>query len=289
LATTLFGSACVRRVAVNELLKPSGPDVPIGTLIDRINSYGQVRTFSAEAGIYFVNYFTGETTTAKQYPETTGSIRFMRPENTRMQVRFLSKRLADMVSNGQRFRLAIYWPDDKRRFIFGSNLKELERVDAEELRQMNDPRLSDAGGLVNMRPQHITDSFLIKPIADADRSSVFREEVTQVDPRDIRPGTKKMRERLYYVVYVVEHDEKGLSKLRRKFWFDRTQPGTPLVRQQTFDNGEGRLASDVWYSNWFSLQGTSQSWPGTVIIDRRADGYRLELSLVHDSVLINTD
>jgi len=289
LATFLLGSACVTRVPVNELLKPADADVPTSVLIDRINSYGEVRTFSAEAGIHFVNYFTGLRTKADKYPETTGLIRFMRPENTRMQVKFYSKRLADMVSDGQRFRLAIYWPDDKRRFIFGSNLKDLDRMDVQELEKMNDQRLKEAGGLVNMRPQHITDTFLIKPIADADRSSVFREEVRQVDPRDFRPGSKTTSERLYYVLYVVERDEKGQAKLRRKFWFDRTQAGTPLVRQQTFENGEGRLASDVWYSNWFFVEGTKQNWPGTVTIDRRADGYRLELTLVRDTVHINSD
>jgi len=286
LTGVLCGSACVKRVQVNELAA-AGPELPTHALVDRINSYGQIQTFSAEVYISFVNYFTGERTKAEKYPETSGSIRFQRPENTLMRVTFLGKRLSDMVSDGEKFKLAVYWPTDKRRFIFGSNLKELERMDLEEIKRTKDPRLSEAGGLVNMRPQHITDSFLIKPITEGDRLSVFREEVRQVDPRDIKPGRKDLKERLYYVLYVLERDDKGQAKLRRKFWFDRSQPGTPLVRQQTFENGDGRLASDVWYSDWFPVPGSGRSWPGKVSIDRRTDGYRLELTLDHDSIEIN--
>jgi hypothetical protein len=275
-------------VSVNELLKPVDPPLSTETLIDRINAYGKIQTFSAEVGIQFLNYFTGEGTKADKYPQTDGSIRFKRPEHTLMRVTFLGKKLSDMVSDGQSFKLAVYWPADKRRFIFGSNLKDLERMDIEELKKVKDPRLSQAGGLVNMRPQHITDSFLIKPISDADRPNVFREEVRQLEP-NARPGKRGLVERTYYVLYVLERDEKGQAKLRRKFWFDRSQPGTPLVRQQTFENGEGRLASDVLYSNWFNLTGATQTWPGKVIIDRRTDGYRLELELIPDSIEINGD
>src|SRR6185295_12060221 len=141
-------------------------------------------------------------------------------------------------------------------------------------------QLTKAGGLVNMRPQHITDSFLIKPITESDRPNCFREEVRQVEA-DIRPGKKnRLIERSYYVVYVLERDEKGQLKLRRKFWFDRSQNGTPLVRQQTFENGVGRLASDVTYSEWFTPANSDSQWPKHVIIDRRSDGYRLDLRLV---------
>jgi hypothetical protein len=286
LALALFSSGCVRRVPVNELLPPVDPPLSTDVLVDRINSYGKIQTFSAEVYIQFLNYFTGEGTKADKYPQTDGSIRFKRPEHTLMRVRFYGKKLSDMVSDGQNFKLAVYWPNDKRRFIFGSNLKELERMDVEELKRAKDKRLSQAGGLVNMRPQHITDSFLIKPISDADKQDVFREEVRQVEP-DSRPGKKGLVERSYYVVYVLDRDEKGQARLRRKFWFDRSQPGTPLVRQQTFENGEGRLASDVLYSKWFKLTGATQTWPGKVIIDRRTDGYRLDLDLVPDSIEIN--
>jgi len=285
-AASLLGASCIHRVNVNALLS-SNPPLQTDELINRINAYSRIQTFSAQADVTVWNYFTGEGTKADEFPEATGLIRFKRPENTRMRVTFTGFNVADMVSDGQKFKLAIYRPQAKRRFIYGSNLTDIERMNAEEIREVKDPQLTKAGGLVNMRPQHITDSFLIKPITENDRPNTFREEVRQVEA-DTRPGKKNhLVERSYYVVYVLEHDDKGQLKLRRKFWFDRSQPGTPLVRQQTFENGVGRLASDVTYANWFMVPNTAGIWPGDVIIDRRNDGYRLELSLLRDTVEIN--
>ena len=284
----MVGSACVRRVNVNELL-PVKETLTSDQLIDRINAYGEIRTFSAQTDVTVWNYFTGEGAKADEFPQATGLIRFKRPEETRMNVTFIGAKVAEMVSDGQKFKLAMYRPQDKRRFIYGSNLTDLERLNASEIKETKDPELTKAGGLVNMRPQHITDSFLIKPVVEGDRPNAFREEVRQVEA-DTRSGKKnRLVERSYYVVYVLERDEKGHLILRRKFWFDRTQTGTPLVRQQTFENGVGRLASDVMYSNWFTVPNSTSDLPGRVIIDRRNDGYRLDLRLVAETVEVNTE
>lgn len=284
----LLGSACVRRVSVNELL-PVKEQLSTEQLIDRINAYSQIQTFSAQANVTVWNYFTGDQGKADEFPQAVGLIRFKRPEDTRMNVTFFGANVAEMVSDGQKFKLAMYRPQDKRRFVYGSNLTDIERMNAGEIKETKDPQLTKAGGLVNMRPQHITDSFLIKPITEVDRPNSFREEVRQVEA-DTRRGKKnRLVERSYYVVYVLERDEKGQLKLRRKFWFDRSQTGTPLVRQQTFENGVGRLASDVAYSDWFTAQDSNSAWPGHVIIDRRNDGYRLDLSLVPETVEVNAE
>jgi len=284
----LGGSACVRRVNVNELLPVNQP-LTTDQLIDRINAHGQIKPFSAQTDVTVWNYFTGDGAKADEFPQATGLIRFKRPEETRMNVTFIGAKVAEMVSDGQRFKLAMYRPQDKRRFIYGSNLTDIERMNAAEIKETRDAQLTKAGGLVNMRPQHITDSFLIKPVIESDRPNAFREEVRQAEA-DTRPGKKnRLVERSYYVVYVLERDEKGHLKLRRKFWFDRSQTGTPLVRQQTFENGVGKLAGDVTYSNWFTVPNSSSALPGRVIIDRRNDGYRLDLRLVFETVEVNVE
>jgi hypothetical protein len=285
-AAALLGASCIHKVNVNELLA-AGPPLQTDELINRINAYSRIQSFSAQADVTVWNYFTGEGAKADEFPEATGLIRFKRPENTRMRVTFVGFNVADMVSDGQKFKLAIYRPQEKRRFIYGSNLTDIERMDAQEIREVKDPQLTKAGGLVNMRPQHITDSFLIKPITDTDRPNTFREEVRQ-EEADTRPGKKnRLVVRSYYVVYVLERDEKNQLKLRRKFWFDRSQADTPLVRQQTFENGVGRLASDVTYTNWFRVPNSASVWPGRVVIDRRNDGYRLDLALLRETVEID--
>src|SRR5437588_10615695 len=285
---TLAGSACVRKVNINELL-PVNPPLATDDLISRINSHSKIQTFSAQADVTVRNYFTGAGAEADEFPSATGLIRFKRPEDTRMIVDFYGAKVAEMVSDGQKFKLKILRPLDKRRFVYGSNLGDIERMNAAEIKETKDPQLTKAVGLVNMRPQHITDSFLIKPITESDRLNTFREEVRQVE-EDKRAGKKnRLVERSYYVVYVLERDEKGPPKLRRKFWFDRSQVGTPLVRQQTFENGVGRLASDVTYSDWFTPANSNSVLPKHVIIDRRNDSYRLDLMLVAETVEVNVD
>jgi hypothetical protein len=141
-----------------------------------------------------------------------------------------------------------------------------------------------------MRPQHITDAFLIKPIEGA--AEVFREEVFQ-EEADTRPGKRGKRvNKSYYVLYVIERDKTGeknsLTELRRKFWFDRNQSGTPLVRQQTFENN-GRLASDITYDKWVTVPNANRAWPEIIIIDRRNDGYRIELNNEIDNTELNLE
>lgn len=289
-AVALFGSACIKKVTVAEVL-PTQTQMTTEELIARIDSYGRVDTFSAQAGFLVRNYFTGKENKAEEFPEANGAIRFRRPENIRMLVTapIVNSKVADMVSDGASFRLAIYFPKDKRQFVHGANLSDLDRMAADELKKIKDPQLAEAGGLINMRPQHVTDAFLIKPTPASGRADVFREEVL-MEEADDRPGKKGRKVvRSYYVVYVLDRSDKGESELRRKFWFDRTRQGTPLVRQQTFENGVGRLASDVWYSDWFKVGGTNWEWPGRVVVDRRQDGYRIELTLEKDSVEINSE
>jgi hypothetical protein len=288
-AVALLSSACVKKVKVNELLPVNAP-VSLDDLVGRINAYSEINTLAMQVeNVVVRNYFTGKQTEAEQFPAAAGLLRFKRPENTFMRVSFVGKKIADMASDGSQFQLKIYYPDDKRHFIHGTNLKEIDRLNAQEVQRSKDAQISRAGGLINMRPQHITDSVLIKPISADERRDVFREEVHITEP-DMRPGkTKGLVEKTYYVVYVLDRGEGGQAKLRRKFWFDRTQPGTPLTRQQVFENGEGRLASDVKYTDWFTLSNSNRQWPGVITIDRRNDGYRLELELAKDSVETNIE
>jgi len=289
LAVALLSSGCVKKVKVNELLPVNQP-VPLDDLVRRINAYSQINTLAMQVeNVVVRNYFTGKKTEAEQFPAAAGLLRFQRPENTFMRVTFIGKKIADMASDGKEFQLSIFYPDDKRHFIHGSNLKDIERLNAAEVQQSKESEISRAGGLINMRPQHITDAVLIKPISADERHDVFREEVHVSEP-DTQPGkSKRLVEKTYYVVYVIERGEGGQAKLRRKFWFDRTLPDTPLTRQQVFENGEGRLASDVKYTAWFTLPNSNRQWPGVITIDRRNDGYQLELELAKDSIETNID
>lgn len=283
-AVALLNAACVKTVKIAERLPINAP-VPLDELVARINAYSEINTLAMQVeNVVVRNYFTGKQTEAEQFPAAAGLLRFQRPENTFLRVSFIGKKIAEMASDGQQFQLALFYPEEKRRFIHGSNLKEIDRMNAQEVQKSKDSQISRAGGLINMRPQHITDSVLIKPISADERHDVFREEVHTTEP-DARPGkSKHMVEKTYYVLYVIERGDGGQAKLRRKFWFDRTLPDTPLTRQQVFENGEGRLASDITYTDWFKLPNSDRQWAGVITIDRRNDGYQLKLELAKDSI-----
>ena len=279
----------IRRVKEPELLRVNEP-VLTKALVGRINDYSEVVSFSAQASIYVKVYFA--TSEADEYPSGNLLIRLQRPEKIRMLVTApspLTRNVADMTSDGEQFRLAVYYPADKRAFIHGSNLRDYKRMNEKELQDSADPRLRNAGALANLRPQHVTDAFLIKPIREDGHTQFFREELTQLEPDD-RAGKKgRMVRRTYYVVYVIDRQSDGKNALRRKFWFDRTKEGTPLVRQQTFENGEGKLGSDIFYVGDFKFGGGRKAWPRTTVIQRLNDGYSISVEIEPDTLEINTE
>ncbi len=288
LAIALLNSACIKHVTVAEKIAVN-PPVSVDDLVNRINSFREIQTFGAQGTIVVRNYFTGKDNKADEFPGASYVIRLKQSESIRLNVKapFIGKKVAEMATDGDRFQLAIFYPDEKRQFVYGTNVNEITRMSKVESK---DPTLLKAGGLLNMRPQHYTDAFLLKPIGGD--FEVFREEVLQ-DEADTRPGRKNKRvNKSYYVLYVIERNKTGenktISELRRKFWFDRNQSGTPLARQQTFE-ADGKLASDISYMTWLGVPNTDKFWPEEIIVDRRNDGYQITLILERDSIQINPE
>src|ERR1700730_17167761 len=87
-AAALLGASCIHKVNVNELLA-AGPPLRTDELINRINAYSRIQSFSAKADVTVWNYFTGEGAKADEFPAATGLIRFKRPDETRMNVTFI--------------------------------------------------------------------------------------------------------------------------------------------------------------------------------------------------------
>jgi hypothetical protein len=288
LALALLSSACIKHVTVAQQL-PVNPPLPVEELVNRINSFLGVNTFKAQGTFIVRNYFTGKDNKADEFPGANYTIRLKQPESIRLIVKapVIGKQVAEMASNGNQFQLAIFYPDEKRQFLYGTNVNEIARISKVESK---DPTLLKAGGLLNMRPQHFIDAFLIKPING--NYEIFREEVLQ-EEADTRRGRKNKRiNKSYYVLYVVERSktaaQNGIVELRRKFWFDRNQSGTPLARQQTFE-ADGRLASDIVYTNWIGVPDTDKFWPQEIIVDRRNDGYQVRLLIEKESIEINLE
>src|SRR6185503_4372927 len=263
-------------------LLPANESIPTDALISRINAYERVKTFGAQGTVSLRNYFTGVDSKVDDFPAGNGLFRLQRPSNIRLVVKapVINSHVADMVSDGQQFKLAMHYPTDHKRFLFGSNLKDYERMAADRTESSGNADVKRVGGVVNMRPQHVTEALLIRPLEVNDRTAVFREEIKQ---EEVGKGKHRVV-KSYSVLYVVERNDKNQMELSRKLWFDRTQPETPLARLQVFDSGSGKLASDITYSDWVKVPDSNLPWPTRVTVDRMNDGYRLTLLFEKDSI-----
>ncbi|HEY2495828.1 MAG TPA: hypothetical protein VGK24_02060 [Candidatus Angelobacter sp.] len=187
-------------------------------------------------------------------PQVTGYVLVRKPEMLRMRVLVpvVRNTMIDMVSNGQTFELAI---PPKSQFIVGSNKQ---------------PEKPSPQPIYNLRPQHISDALLLKPI-DPQKEIAVLENTTEI-VKD--PKTHKDAEQATYTIIVIDKDNNGYY-LSRKIVFSRTDL---LPHEQSIYNRQGQLVTFARYEN-FSDYGGIQ-FPGIVSIQRPVEGYGLTLSIV---------
>jgi outer membrane lipoprotein-sorting protein len=186
-------------------------------------------------------------------PQVAGYILMRKPEMLRMigLVPVVHNRMFDMVSNGKNFELAI---PPKNKFIVGSNRQ---------------PAKPAPQPMENLRPQHISDALLLKPI-DLEKETPVLEHSTEI-VKD--PKTHKDAEQAAYTVLVIDKDEAG-AYLSRKIVFSRTDL---LPHEQYIYDRMGRLVTFARYENFNNY--TTIMFPGIVSIQRPIEGYSITLSI----------
>jgi len=188
------------------------------------------------------------------YPQSPGLILVRKPEMLRMRilVPVAHNIAADMVSNGQNFSLII---PSKSKFFVGSN------------RQLAKPSPQP---LENIRPQHISDALLLKPI-DPEKEIAVVENTTEI-VKD--PKSHKDVEQAAYTLIIL-NKENGGNYLARKVVFSRTDL---LPHEQSIYDRNGQLVTYARYENFSDYSGTM--FPGIVTIQRPVEGYSITISMV---------
>src|ERR1051326_4794714 len=186
-------------------------------------------------------------------PQIAGYILMRKPEMLRMigLVPVVHNHMFDMVSNGKNFELAI---PVKNKFIVGSNRQ---------------PAKPSPQPMENLRPQHISDALLLKPI-DTEKEIAVLEHTTEI-VKD--PKTHKDAEQDAYTVVVINKDDAGYY-LSRKIVFSRTDL---MPHEQYIYDRLGRLVTFARYEN-FSNYATIM-FPGIISIQRPIEGYSITLSI----------
>lgn len=286
LALTILSSSCsslvkVRDSSIPRLLTPLA-EAKFEDLIEQLKPFTDLQ--SLRSWSVYIRFIDAES--AERYREAEAILVLQRPDKIRMviQAPVVKTKLAEMVSESNHFKVAIY-PADYRRFLRGTN-----DADYGKWREKLGERGKSA--LISARPFHFTEALMIRSVNINDSHFVYGLEeafIEETDPRqDAKRGARVLRS--FYVISELEMSSNGQAPARvcRRFWFDRT--GTiQFSRQQIFDD-RGRIATDVHYSDYKKLNSNSQGiWPGVILVSRPHDNYSARLTFSEDRFELNQD
>ena len=283
----LFNSGCglfgaKKKITVPQLLTPLA-DANKDRLIQEVNRLSTVKSIHGKVDIQFEDTSFASAGIADQYRLVDGDITLQRPGKIYLVIQFTFVDIAQMASDGEHFSVAVLKGDEKyKRFVKGTNSAVYARLDTEanHTTAQNDQQKTEkqtVSALSNLRPQHLTDAFMIRPIESNGsvyvQSQFFQEEADT--RRQAKKGDRVMRG--YYLLEEFSQPQGSDAKLMRRFWFDRVS-GIRLARVQTYDD-KGALITDVSYSNEKALgSGTTASLPSRIEITRPQDQYKLNIT-----------
>lgn len=283
-ACGLFGTR--KQVQVPPMLTPL-VDANRAQLIAEVNRLASIKSIRGKVDIQFEDTSFAEVGIAEKYRQADGTITLQRPGKVYLiiQVPFIATDIAQMTSDGENFRVAVLQGDEKyRRFVKGTNSATYEKLElnGKEAESAKGKKKTMTGketvsALSNLRPQHLTDAFMINPVGVQAGLVYSQSEFFQEEP-DIRPRAKKGSRvvRGYYLLEEFSAASGDEMRLLRRFWFDRVG-GIRLGRLQTYDE-RGMLVTDISYWDDKPVGSEGRKLPSRIDITRPHDHYRLSLT-----------
>ncbi|MBC8031833.1 MAG: hypothetical protein H7Z16_17250 [Pyrinomonadaceae bacterium] len=282
-ACGLFSKA--QRVQVPQLLKPLA-EANKALLLNEINRQTTVQSIQGKIDIQFEDTSFAESGIVEKYRQTEGSLVLQRPGKIYLVIQFSFVDIAQMSSDGERFRVAVLRGDEKyKRFVKGTNNAVYPKLEeATTPATPNAPKKPTqttekeaVSALSNLRPQHLTDAMMIQPAGDASLVYVQSEFFQEENDSAARAKKNTRVVRGYYLLEEFTQPSSGEARLVRRFWFDRVNT-IRLARVQFFGD-QGLLLTDVSYSNETTFgEGTKYRLPSRIEITRPHDQYKLTIS-----------
>lgn len=276
----LFGAK--RKIEVPLLLTPLA-EASKDRLIQEINRLSMVKSIHGKVDIQFEDTSFASSGVADQYRLVDGTITLQRPGKIYLVIQFTFVDIAQMASDGEHFSVAVLKGDEKyKRFVKGTNSAIYPRLETDANHSAkNDKQKTEkvtVSALSNLRPQHLTDAFMIRPV-ELNNGLIYAQSEFFQEEADTRPQAKKSSRvmRGYYLLEEFSQTQSGEAKLSRRFWFDRVS-GIRLARLQTYDD-RGRVITDVAYFNEKTIgSGSTASLPTRIEITRPQDQYKLSIT-----------
>src|SRR5262245_23425875 len=283
-----------KRVQVPQLLSPLA-DANKDKLIQEVNRLSTTRSIHGRIDIQFEDTSFASQGLADKYQQVDGTITMQRPGRIYLVIQFSFVDLVEMASDGQHFAVAVFQGDEKyKRFVKGTNSAVYQKLDNQPPpAKTKDGKKSEkktVSALSNLRPQHLTDALMIRPIDNTSGNIYSQSEYFQEEPdtrEQAKKGSRVMRG--YYLLEELSAPANNEARVLRRFWFDRVN-GIRLARVQTYDD-RGLLVTDVSYFNERVFgENTTASLPARVVITRPQDQYKMSISYAEPtSVQLNKE
>ena len=302
LVILLLVSSCSlvhNKVEVEKLLTPLA-EANTTDLIATVNKMVSVRSIHGRVDIQFEDTSFATAGIAEKYRTAEGSITLQRPAKIYLviQAPFIPSDIAQMTSDGEHFRIAVLKSTDEkyRRFVKGTNNAVYSKLDMDGTRSNDNKKdkpnseAQTVNALSNLRPQHLTDALLLRPI-DANAAGIFyaQSEAFESEKDPSKTDSNKRIVRGYYLLDELQPSSNNTARLLRRFWFDRVG-GIRLARLQSF-NEQGVLVNDVSYGplTKFGAEGNILM-PVKVSLTRPQEHYKISISYqTPESLTIDKD
>lgn len=285
----VFASGCgifkpSKAVRTAVLLKTE--DATQADLMNEINRFARVNSIRAKMDFRFEDNSFAEFGSKEAYRQAPGEVVVQRPGKILLKVKIpvLGSDIAQMTSDGQKFRVAILLDTDNgkyKKFITGTNSADYSRLQKNlskaDLGNGKEAK-KNVNAFANLRPQHFTDAMLVRPTDDAHvytQSTIFQEEEDK--NIDQKSPVRTVTRGYYLLDEFVRRSDGGLTIMRR-FWFDRVG-GIRLARQQIFD-AKGEIESDITYGKQGNLTNTGNytNLPLDIQVTRIKERYSMRLT-----------
>jgi outer membrane murein-binding lipoprotein Lpp len=285
IAAALFLSGCIKvkdNQSAPTLLKSE--DATQDQLLAEVNRFASVGSMRAKMDLKFEDNSFAQFGSKEVYRSADGEIVVQRPANISMkvQVPVIGTNVAQMTSDGTRFRVAILQDGGSgkyKKFVIGSNNADYSKLQA-SLDNLNGDALAakSVNAFANLRPQHFTDAMLVRPTDENHlytQSTIFQLEI---DDTHAKKSPLHKVTRGYYLLDEFAKNPTGQLVISRRFWFDRVG-GIRLARQQIFDT-HGEIESDIVYGAEGTLTNTGSyaRMPLQIIVTRPQEKYSMKLT-----------
>lgn len=280
---TAFSSACVikNKKTTATLLRTENADIE--QLKGEVDRYAHVASMRAKMYLRFEDNSFAQFGSKEVYREADGEIVVQRPASILMkvQVPVIKSDVAQMTSDGEKFRVAILQDGGDgryKKFVIGTNDADYSKLQ-KNLDQNNGGSVAvkTVNAFAELRPQHFTDAMLVRPI-DANyvytQTTIFQvEDEKSEDKKSVKSSVT----RGYYLLDEYKRGDKGELKILRRFWFDRVG-SIRLARQQLFDT-KGEISSDIVYGREGDLSNTGdyKKLPLEIQVTRPQEKYSMRL------------